>query len=63
MTCFVGKMDLLGIVLVAINPYQEMPIYDYETIMTYRQNRGEGMQNMDPHIFAIAEAAFTKMER
>jgi hypothetical protein len=53
----------LGIVLVAINPYQEMPIYDYETIMMYRQNRGEGMQNMDPHIFAIAEEAFTRMER
>ncbi|CAG0912683.1 unnamed protein product [Notodromas monacha] len=52
-----------GIVLVAINPYQEMPIYDYETIMIYRHSRGEGMQNMDPHIFAVAEEAFTCMER
>ncbi|OQV26087.1 Unconventional myosin-Vb [Hypsibius exemplaris] len=49
-----------GIVLVAINPYQEMNIYDNGTMETYR---GCAMGELDPHIFAIAEEAFTKMER
>ncbi|RZF37289.1 hypothetical protein LSTR_LSTR005621 [Laodelphax striatellus] len=49
-----------GIVLVAINPYSDMPIYDMDTIWAYR---GKNMGDLDPHIFAIAEEAFKKMER
>ena len=49
-----------GIVLVAINPYQDLSIYDQGTMETYR---GCAMGELDPHIFAIAEEAFTKMER
>lgn len=49
-----------GIVLVAINPYNELPIYDQSTMETYR---GCAMGELDPHIFAIAEEAYTKMER
>ncbi|KAG8270926.1 myosin V [Homalodisca vitripennis] len=49
-----------GIVLVAINPYTELPIYDTDTIHTYR---GKAMGDLDPHIFAVAEEAYTKMER
>ncbi|XP_076051638.1 dilute class unconventional myosin isoform X4 [Oratosquilla oratoria] len=49
-----------GIVLVAINPYEELPIYGADTIATYR---GQSMGDLDPHIFAVAEEAFTKMER
>ncbi|CAG5053188.1 unnamed protein product [Parnassius apollo] len=49
-----------GIVLVAINPYFELPIYGDETIMAYR---GQAMGDLDPHIFAVSEEAYTKLER
>ncbi|XP_065199527.1 unconventional myosin-Va isoform X2 [Planococcus citri] len=48
-----------GIVLVAINPYQELPIYGNDTIWAYR---GRAMGDLDPHIFAIAEEAYNRME-
>ncbi|XP_017772501.1 PREDICTED: unconventional myosin-Va [Nicrophorus vespilloides] len=49
-----------GIVLVAINPYDDLPIYDIDTIQTYR---GQAMGDLDPHIFAVAEEAYTQLER
>ncbi|XP_066263095.1 unconventional myosin-Va [Euwallacea similis] len=49
-----------GIVLVAINPYDELPIYDIDTIRAYR---GQAMGDLEPHIFAVAEEAYTKLER
>jgi myosin-5 len=49
-----------GIVLVAINPYDELPIYGGDTIWAYR---GQAMGDLDPHIFAVAEEAYTKLER
>ena len=49
-----------GIVLVAINPYTELPIYGNDTIGMYR---GKNMGDLDPHIYAVSEEAFTKMER
>ncbi|XP_050443210.1 unconventional myosin-Va isoform X2 [Adelges cooleyi] len=48
-----------GIVLVAINPYQDLDIYGIDTMMTYR---GQTMGSLDPHVFAVAEQAFNKME-
>ncbi|XP_027650305.2 unconventional myosin-Vb isoform X2 [Falco peregrinus] len=49
-----------GIVLVAINPYEQMPIYEQDVIYAYRdQNTGD----MDPHIFAVAEEAYKQMSR
>jgi myosin-5 len=47
-----------GIVLVAINPYEQLPIYGNEIIQAYN---GSDVQNMDPHIFAVSEEAFQKM--
>lgn len=44
----------------AINPYEELPIYGPDTIGAYR---GHSMGDLDPHIFAVAEEAFTQMER
>ncbi|CAB1322612.1 unnamed protein product [Coregonus sp. 'balchen'] len=38
-----------GIVLVAINPYESIPIYDHDIINAYS---GQNMGDMDPHIFA-----------
>lgn len=44
----------------AINPYQELPIYGSDTIWAYR---GQAMGDLDPHIFAVSEEAYTKLER
>jgi myosin-5 len=49
-----------GIVLVAINPYEKLHIYGNDTISMYR---GKNMGDLDPHIYAVAEEAFAKMER
>ncbi|XP_068711585.1 unconventional myosin-Va-like isoform X2 [Montipora foliosa] len=49
-----------GIVLVAINPYQQLPLYSPDIIAAYS---GQSMGEMDPHIFAVAEDAFRAMAR
>ncbi|KAF3688717.1 Unconventional myosin-Va Dilute myosin heavy chain [Channa argus] len=49
-----------GIILVAINPYESLPIYENEIINAYR---GQNMGDMDPHIFAVAEEAYKQMAR
>ncbi|KAK3095804.1 hypothetical protein FSP39_019412 [Pinctada imbricata] len=49
-----------GIVLVAINPYEQLHIYGNDTIQMYS---GQDMGTMDPHIFAVAEEAFKRMSR
>nr|CAD7204776.1 unnamed protein product [Timema douglasi] len=54
------KLPPLRIVLVAINPYDELPIYGSDTIWAYR---GQAMGDLEPHIFAVAEEAYTKLER
>ena len=50
----------LGIVLVAINPYDQLQIYGEEVINAYS---GQNMGDMDPHIFAVAEEAYKQMAR
>uniref|UniRef100_UPI00398E4D74 unconventional myosin-Vc n=1 Tax=Pristiophorus japonicus TaxID=55135 RepID=UPI00398E4D74 len=49
-----------GIILVAINPYKEVPIYGDAIIHAYS---GQNMGDMDPHIFAVAEEAYKQMAR
>uniref|UniRef100_A0A3P8W035 G protein subunit beta 5 n=1 Tax=Cynoglossus semilaevis TaxID=244447 RepID=A0A3P8W035_CYNSE len=49
-----------GIVLVAINPYESLPIYDADIINAYS---GQNARDMDPHIFAVAEKAYRQMAR
>ncbi|XP_052893039.1 unconventional myosin-Va isoform X5 [Anopheles moucheti] len=49
-----------GIVLVAINPYAELPLYGADLIRAYR---GHAMGELEPHIFAVSEEAYAKLER
>uniref|UniRef100_H3D867 Myosin VAb n=1 Tax=Tetraodon nigroviridis TaxID=99883 RepID=H3D867_TETNG len=49
-----------GIVLVAINPYESLPIYGADIISAYH---GQDAREMDPHIFAVAEEAYKQMAR
>lgn len=53
-------ISLVGIVLVAINPYEQLPIYGEDIINAYS---GQNMGDMDPHIFAVAEEAYKQMAR
>ncbi|XP_048832593.1 unconventional myosin-Vb isoform X2 [Brienomyrus brachyistius] len=49
-----------GIVLVAINPYEQLPIYGEEVIDAYS---GQDIADMEPHIFSVAEEAYRAMIR
>lgn len=44
----------------AINPYEQLPIYGEDIINAYS---GQNMGDMDPHIFAVAEEAYKQMAR
>lgn len=46
--------------LVAINPYQILPIYTNKQIQEYR---GKHINDLPPHIFAISDNAFREMKR
>ncbi|KAM6236035.1 unconventional myosin-Vb-like [Porphyrio hochstetteri] len=49
-----------GIILVAINPYKPLPIYEEEVMYAYS---GHEIGDMDPHVFALAEEAYKQMVR
>ncbi|KAL2093412.1 hypothetical protein ACEWY4_010724 [Coilia grayii] len=49
-----------GIILVAVNPYKQLPIYGDGVINAYS---GQNMGDLDPHIFAVAEEAYKQMAR
>uniref|UniRef100_A0A673JKY2 Methyl-CpG binding domain protein 3b n=1 Tax=Sinocyclocheilus rhinocerous TaxID=307959 RepID=A0A673JKY2_9TELE len=49
-----------GIVLVALNPYEQLPIYGEEVIDAYS---GQDMADMEPHIFSVAEETYRTMIR
>lgn len=44
----------------ALNPYEQLPIYGEEVIDAYS---GQDMADMDPHIFSIAEDSYRTMIR
>jgi myosin V len=49
-----------GIVLIAVNPFQRVTLYGPEIIQAYAgRRRGE----LEPHLFAIAEDAYTAMAK
>ncbi|XP_031564569.1 unconventional myosin-VIIa-like [Actinia tenebrosa] len=50
----------IGSVLVAVNPYTFFPIYDSTYINEYQ---GRDLTALPPHIFAVAEQAYSLMKR
>ena len=49
-----------GSILVAVNPYQVLDIYNSEQIKNYKDKK---IGEMSPHIFAIGDNAYTNMKR
>ena len=49
-----------GSILVAVNPYQILPIYNAEQIKLYR---GKKIGELSPHIFAIGDNCYQMMKR
>uniref|UniRef100_A0A1I8GD03 Myosin VIIa n=1 Tax=Macrostomum lignano TaxID=282301 RepID=A0A1I8GD03_9PLAT len=49
-----------GSILVAVNPYQVLPIYTAEQIKAYRDKK---IGELPPHIFAIGDNAYNNMRR
>ncbi|KAJ3595721.1 hypothetical protein NHX12_005024 [Muraenolepis orangiensis] len=49
-----------GSVLVAVNPYKELPIYSKEQVKLYH---GRKLGELPPHIFAIADSCYYNLTR
>nr|XP_056706311.1 unconventional myosin-VIIb [Euleptes europaea] len=49
-----------GCILVAVNPYQELPLYTMEQIRLYCNKR---IGELPPHVFAIADNCYFNMKR
>ncbi|XP_011029402.1 PREDICTED: myosin-2-like [Populus euphratica] len=47
-----------GPVLIAVNPFKEIPIYGNEILISYKQKAKDS-----PHVYAIADAAYNEMMR
>ncbi|EUB63142.1 Myosin-Va [Echinococcus granulosus] len=51
-----------GLLLIVLNPYEDLPIYGMEFMNAYNQNDVESETRRDPHIFAIADEALSRMK-
>lgn len=50
----------IGEVLISMNPYKQLPIYSEDMVSTYH---GTALYQREPHVFALAEAAYAGMRR
>ena len=56
-----GKIyTYIGEVVVSVNPYRPMNIYERSYIQDYK---GREMYEREPHIYALADAAYRNMKR
>jgi len=52
----------VGPILLSVNPYKWLPIYDKATLQRYLQaGQGGGGELMAPHIYAVADRTFSEM--
>lgn len=57
---FLCVQTYTGSILVAVNPYQVLPIYTANQIRLYTNKK---IGEMPPHIFAIADNCYFNMQR
>ena len=50
----------VGAVLVAVNPYEVLPLFSEEVIMQYVEHQ-EDERKLDPHVFGVARLAYRKL--